>query len=90
MEGSIRLTAEERKRALQVYRGAGDARMARRAHILLLLADGRSYREIIEIDYSGSDLQQLLAASLTLMASVSLMSPSVQLCCWPRYWKIRR
>jgi putative transposase len=56
MEGSIRLTAGERKRALQVYRGAGDARMSRRAHILLLLADGRSYREIMQIDYSGSDL----------------------------------
>ena len=56
MEGSIRLTAGERKTALQIYRGAGDARMARRAHILLLLADGRSYREIMEIDYSGSDL----------------------------------
>ncbi len=31
-------------------------RKARRARILLLLADGRSYREIIEIDYCGSDL----------------------------------
>jgi putative transposase len=56
MEGSIRLTAGERKRALQVYRGAGDARMARRAHIVLLLADGCSYREIMEIDYCGCDL----------------------------------
>jgi putative transposase len=56
MEGSIRLTAMERKTALQVYRGAGDARLARRAHIVLLLADGRSYREIMEIDYCGCDL----------------------------------
>ena len=56
MEGSIRLTARGRKTALQIYRGAGDARLARRAHIVLLLADGRSYREIMEIDYCGCDL----------------------------------
>lgn len=56
MEGSIRLTAKERKTALQIYRGGGDARIARRAHILLLLAAGRSYREIMNILFMSSDL----------------------------------
>jgi transposase len=43
MEGSIRLSVEERKACLKVYRSA---RVARRALVLLLLADERSYRQI--------------------------------------------
>jgi transposase len=56
MEGSIRLTAKERKAALQIYRSGGDARIARRAHILLLLAAGRSCREIMDILFASSEL----------------------------------
>jgi putative transposase len=56
MEGSIRLTAQQRKTALQIYRSGGDARVARRAHILLLLAAGRSYRQIMETLFASSDL----------------------------------
>ena len=43
MDGSIRLSAEERKTLLQIYRRAT---MARRSLVLLLLADGWSYRAI--------------------------------------------
>src|SRR4051812_34389368 len=43
MDGHLRLSAKERKTCLSVYRAA---RQARRALILLLLAEGRSYREI--------------------------------------------
>ena len=43
MDGSIRLSAEERKTLLQIYRSAT---MARRSLVLLLLADGCSYRAI--------------------------------------------
>jgi putative transposase len=43
MDGSIRLSAEERKTLLQAYRGAS---IARRALVLLLLAEGWSYRGI--------------------------------------------
>jgi transposase len=43
MDGSIRLSAQERKTLLEVYR---DARIARRALVLLLLAEGWSYRGI--------------------------------------------
>ena len=56
MESSIRLTAKERKTALQVYRSESDVRVARRAHILLLLALGRSYREIMDNLFASSDL----------------------------------
>jgi putative transposase len=45
MEGSIRLSSEERKTLLQAYRAA---RLARRAVILLHLAEGWSYRQIME------------------------------------------
>lgn len=43
MDGSIRLSVKERKACLKMYRSA---RAARRALVLLLLADGRSYRQI--------------------------------------------
>jgi len=43
MDGSIRLSAKERKSCLKMYRSA---RTARRALVLLLLADKHSYRQI--------------------------------------------
>lgn len=43
MDGSIRLSVQERKALLKVYR---EARVSRRALVLLLLADGWSYRGI--------------------------------------------
>lgn len=43
MDGSIRLSREERKALLRTYRGAN---IARRALVLLLLAEGWSYRGI--------------------------------------------
>ncbi len=55
MDGSIRMTAAERKTALSIYRGGGDARVARRAHLLLLLDDGLSYRQIMSVTFSSSE-----------------------------------
>jgi len=55
MDGSIRLSRKERKIVLSIYRGGGDARAARRAHLVLLLDDGRSYREIMKFTYASSD-----------------------------------
>ena len=43
MDGNLRLSAKERKTCLATYRAAN---LARRALILLLLNEGRSYREI--------------------------------------------
>lgn len=48
MDGSIRLSAKERKMLLQVYRGSDDGPTRRRAHVLLLLNKGRSYRRLQE------------------------------------------
>jgi putative transposase len=56
MEGSIRLSAEQRKGLLKVYRGSEDAKAARKAHIVLLLADGWSYREVRVVAYASHDL----------------------------------
>ncbi|MDX1968546.1 MAG: hypothetical protein SFV23_15315 [Planctomycetaceae bacterium] len=54
MDGSIRLSDEYRKRLLDAYRGSGDARLARRAHVTLLLADGRTYRGIMGLLFCSS------------------------------------
>ena len=48
MDGSIRLSAKERKTLLQAYRAS---RVARRALIALLLAEGWSYRRIREATF---------------------------------------
>lgn len=56
MDGSIRLTAQERKRLLQAYRSGADARIARRAHVVLLRAEGRTWQEIKQVLFCSCDL----------------------------------
>ena len=56
MQGSIRLTVKQRKTLLSIYRGAGNARVARRAQVLLLLADGLTYSQIKTVLYGSNDL----------------------------------
>src|ERR1043166_8757693 len=46
MDGSIRLAPKERKIVLEYYRKASDPAIRLRAHILLLLAEDYSWREI--------------------------------------------
>jgi transposase len=55
MDGSIRLTREERKVLLAAYRKA-DGRWSRRAHVMLLLDAGRSYRQVRATLYVSNDL----------------------------------
>jgi transposase len=55
MDGSIIVSAADRKTLLSTYRG-GSARRSRRAHILLLLADGLSVREVRRVTYVSFDL----------------------------------
>lgn len=57
MEGYLQLSARERKVCLSTYRAA---RLARRALVLLLLAEGRSYR----------DIEAAMFASPSLVAAV--------------------
>src|SRR5947208_11463751 len=56
MDGSIELSAEQRKVLLSVYRCGKDVRVARRAHIVLLIAEGWSYREVRAITFASFDL----------------------------------
>src|SRR5437762_14201853 len=56
MDGSIELSAEQRKVLLSVYRCGKDVRAARRAHIVLLVAEGWSYREARAITFASFDL----------------------------------
>lgn len=56
MEGSIRLTAEERKQLLKAYRAGEDARAARRAHVILLLAEGWTWIRIRDALFCSNDL----------------------------------
>jgi putative transposase len=55
MDGSISLSAEERKALLNLFRCGTDVRASRRAHIILLLADGFAYRDIHAIAYASFD-----------------------------------
>ncbi len=55
MDGSIRLSAEERKALLQDYRSGAEARSSRRAHVLLLLDDGLSVRDVRQLTYASFD-----------------------------------
>jgi putative transposase len=56
MDGSIRLSAAERKALLQLVHRGPDVREARRAHVLLLLAEGWSVRRIAEALFASADL----------------------------------
>ena len=56
MDGSIELSADQRKVLLAVYRWGKDVRAARRAHIVLLVAEGWSYREVRAITFASFNL----------------------------------
>lgn len=56
MDGSIRLSEEDRKRLLQLVRRGNDPREGRRAHVLLLLDKGWSVRRIREALFASADL----------------------------------
>lgn len=66
MDGSIELSKRERNAFLSKYRLC-DGRSSRRAHILLLLDDGFSWRTVRQIAYASNDL--IAAAVRELKAS---------------------
>jgi putative transposase len=53
MDGSIGLTRQDRKVLLELYRKSFDPSVRLRAHVLLLLAEGRSWRLIGEILFTS-------------------------------------
>ena len=56
MDGIICLIESQRKTALEHFRFGDSARISRRAHILILLDRGWSYRQIMDAMLCGSDL----------------------------------
>ena len=83
MEGSIHLSAKDRKTLIKVYRGSGPANVARRAHVLVLLAEGWSYRRIMSDLFASSEL---VASSEVDLNAVEWRpcwerNPTTLLCC---------
>jgi len=56
MDGSIVLSTEQRKALLTLLRCGDDVRASRRAHVMLLLADGFSHRQIRAVAYVSFEL----------------------------------
>jgi len=56
MDGSIQLTAQERKVLLQAYHSGADLPLSRRAHIVLLRADGLTWQQIKAVLFCSFDL----------------------------------
>jgi transposase len=54
MDGSIRLSASDRKSLFDVYRRSTDPEQRLRAHLLLLLADGFAWTVIVEVLYTST------------------------------------
>lgn len=85
MDGSIRLSAKERKMLLKVYRGNGDARKQRRAHVLLLLEKGRSYRRLQEDLFVSPGLIADVKRDF-LAGGVARVLPSCEPSCVVAWW----
>jgi hypothetical protein len=56
MDGSIPLSPPQSKALLDLYRNGKDRSASRRAHIVLLLNRGRTFREVLEITFASADL----------------------------------
>lgn len=72
MDGSIQLTDQERKGLLQAYRSGNDSRISRRAHIVLLRAEGLSWQRIKQVMFCSFDL-----ISQTLQAFAQARVPGI-------------
>lgn len=55
MDGSIELSQKDRKSLLALYRNARSARTSRRAHVILLLDEGYSWRTIIRLTFCSNN-----------------------------------
>ncbi len=85
MDGSIHVSIEERKALLQVYRFGTDARAARRAHIVLLIADGWSQRDVRSTVFASFKLIGECVRSWHHGGLAALLAPSAP-ARWPRWW----
>ena len=74
MDGSIGLLDQERKALLRAYRSGTDVRVARRAHVVLLRAEGRTWKEIRQIlfcsyDFISNTLKAFAAGGVAAIVS---------------------
>lgn len=69
MDGSIRLTDEERKVLLQAYRSSAQVKVSRRAHVVLLRAEGLTWQQIKAVLFCSFDL---ISTTLKLFADAGV------------------
>ena len=55
MDGSIKLSKKDRKAVLALYRNAKNARVSRRAHVVMLIAEGYSWRTVVQLTFSSNN-----------------------------------
>src|ERR1051325_7595538 len=73
MDGSIEMSADQRKVLLAAYRWGRDVRAARRAHIVLLVGEGWTYREVRAIMFASFDLIRDCVLSFQQGGSVAVL-----------------
>ncbi len=88
MDGSIRLPATERNALLQAYR-TGPVAVSRRAHIVLLLDDGLTYREVRQVTYASFDLIREAAGRYRSGGVDAVVGPSRRAAEVPAPWLLR-
>lgn len=82
MDGSIRLSARERKTCLQTYRAA---RSARRALVLLLLAEGWSYRGIAQVAWASPTMIRTVKRDFAASGVRGVLGQKSVSCVVPRW-----
>jgi hypothetical protein len=83
MDGIICLTDSQRKTGLEHFRFGEHARISRRAHILILLDRGWSYRQIMDAMLCGSVLvADVKRCFLETVSNLHLGS------CNPKIWSL--
>ncbi|WP_437229262.1 hypothetical protein SH661x_001345 [Planctomicrobium sp. SH661] len=73
MDGSIHLTAQERKMLLQAYRFGVDVSVSRRSHLVLLRADGLTWQQIKTVLFCSFDL---ISTTLKLFSQGRVAAPA--------------
>ena len=85
MDGSIEMSAEQRRVLLTAYRQGKDVRAARRAHIVLLVAEGWSYREVRASTFASYDLIRDCVRAFQQGGSEAVLRDQAQAAVVPRW-----
>jgi len=85
MDGSIQLTAQERKMLLQAYRSGADVPLSRRAHIVLLRADGLTWQQIKVVLFCSFDLISITLKLFTQGGIAAVLQQQTPQCSIPAW-----